>query len=647
MSDDLLEIKIYDEDGKLAHEVEVNASAPVELGRQMSDETNQEPAPYALVSGKGGRPRRLIVAAVTENTISRRHVLVERVADDVVRLTNKSHIQPLGFDDGDRFATNGPIELKLPFMFRLGKKSVRIASPDPLESLAEPTMAPGDPLTRSADYLTIMLPPQERLEDQFALPWLKQLLDVLQVAATSPEFCSTAAQAVVNTVRLDAGAVILKNGVERAINRVKSDIEVSEVVLQDGTRLEVQSHKTSSGVKLPNDWRPSRRVVQRVFDDKRTKYSGDPMKQPKFSGDPPSGGTGSSSYGMQSYVGAPILSSQREVIGVLYGESRRPGEGRLYAQVTRAQAMLVETIAHGVAAGLARLEQEQEALSARVKFEQFFTRDLVRQLELDPDWQRGRYAEVSVLFCDICGFSRITENLGAERSTDWLGDTLETLSKCVWKHDGVVIDYVGDEIAASWGAPQHQPDHAILACRAAIEMLEQLRGLNERWQQELSEPTAVGIGINSGEAWVGNIGSRQKFKYGPRGSVVNIGSRVQGANKYLQTTLLITGETCQRIGSEFATRRLCRVRLVNLEEAIDLYELVAEPPPNWADLKTGYEAALDEFLAGRFRETAGILGKLLVAHPNDAPSLVLMSRAVQCLVDPPPNVDPVWILPGK
>src|SRR5207248_3044278 len=109
------------------------------------------------------------------------------------------------------------------------------------------------------------------------------------------------------------------------------------------------------------------------------------------------------------------------------------------------------------------------------------------------------------------------------------------LCEIVLDHEGVVVDQIGDELMVMWGAPEVQPNHAVLACRAALAMFECLPSLNERWLSIIGEPIKLGIGINSGIAQVGNVGSKIKFKYGALGNTVNLASRVQGATKHVKT----------------------------------------------------------------------------------------------------------------
>ena len=353
-----------------------------------------------------------------------------------------------------------------------------------------------------------------------------------------------------------------------------------------------------------------------------------------------------STRGIDAVVAAPILNGSGEVIGALYGE-RRLLSTKVQRPISQLEAMLVEVLASGVAAGLARVEQERAALQVRLQMEQFFTPTLAAKLEGHPELLKGRATDVSVLFCDIRGFSRVSEKLGPAKTVEWVADVMSDLSQCVLDHDGVVVDYTGDELMAMWGAPDDQPDHAILACRAALAMFHCMPKLNERWQVILQEPLSIGIGINSGVAQVGNVGSRIKFKYGALGNTVNLASRVQGATKYLKSPVLITDGTFAGLDDSFQTRRLCDVRVVNIDAPVTLHELTATNDDTQADLKSAYEAALEQFTKGAFRLACRILGRLILEHPDDGPSLLLLARAVNCLVDEPEAFDPVMVLPGK
>jgi adenylate cyclase len=284
---------------------------------------------------------------------------------------------------------------------------------------------------------------------------------------------------------------------------------------------------------------------------------------------------------------------------------------------------------------------------ARVQFEQFFTPELARQLEAEPDLLRGRDSDITVLFCDVRGFSRYSEQLGPARTVEWLSDVMGTLSECILAHRGVLVDYIGDELMAMWGAPVEQPDQARLAVLAALDMMAQLPKLNERWAPILGGSMGFGVGLNTGLARVGNTGTQRKFKYGPLGNSVNLASRVQGATKYLKAPLLVTKATFDRLNGTVLARRVCSVRVVNIAEPVDLYEMVPPGRPGWTSLSVAYEDALRRFEKHDLDGAMRVLFQLLSGDPDDGPALVLLSRVIAMRDEDPRGFDPVWELPGK
>lgn len=300
---------------------------------------------------------------------------------------------------------------------------------------------------------------------------------------------------------------------------------------------------------------------------------------------------------------------------------------------------------------MARLSASLEKKRLREKvFEQHFTPELARELARNPDPMKmqARHAEVSVLFCDIRGFSAVSERLGPATTIDWLGGVMGEFSSVVIDHGGVLVDYTGDELLAMWGAPNEQPDHAELACRAALGIRRSLPALNEKWREIVGAETEVGIGINSGDALVGNVGTHRKFKYGPLGTVVNLASRVQGATKFLMSPLLISGETAMRVRGRFPTRRLCRVRVQNIRVPVELHEL-HESGINGrqAGLARVYEEALAAYERQDFSHASGKLSAFLKESPGDGPALLLQKRLAQDMTGSAAPFDPVWSLPGK
>ena len=532
---DFWRLRLYEEQ-KLVHTADL--TGPAELGRQSAAEETL----YAVHIAHGRQ--RVVIGHKDETAVSRQHLLIEPLAEGGFRLTNLSGKQPVGLPDGGDLDPRASCSIAGNALLTLGKKSIRLQETAswhaPLRSLSEATAPPGESSLAAIPLSELTLAGVSGGERKALASWLLAAMDVLQSAASSADFFHKAARAVVDLVNLDSGRVLLlKHGEWQAHAQYTAPRVVRE----------------PSGLA-------SRHVLSRVRQEKRTFWEAPDSSLPDAV----------SLAEVDAVVAAPILDGSGAVIGALYGDRRqRSGAMASARPITEVEAMLVELLARGVAAGLARLEQEQAALAARVQFEQFFTPELARQLARQPDLLQGRDAEVTILFCDIRGFSRISERLGPAQTVAWISDVMGTLSDCVRAQGGVLVDYIGDELMAMWGAPEEQPDHARRACRAALDMLARLPELNERWQAVLKEPMDIGIGINTGPARVGNTGSQHKFKYGPLGNTVNLASRVQGATKYLKCRLLITGATQAKLDQSFATRRLCRVRVVNIAEPVALY----------------------------------------------------------------------------
>jgi adenylate cyclase len=597
---------------------------PVELGRQNREEEKL----YSPLACEGRT--RVPIASLIEQRISRKHLLLSPLADGRIHINNCSDSRRVLLAGTINIEPLGQADASPPFSLMIGGKTIRVQPLDeeePLQSLPDATLVPGQ-ASGAYRFDPRALAPGGNFDRHLVLGWLQATLDLLQSAASSSDFFTKAAHVAVELVGLDASQVLL---------------------LEKGEWKSVASH-SAPGQSTAGEGVPSQRVLAHVRDKKRTFWQLQPLggraAGSGAGGDPAGSWAGGSLMGVQAVVAAPILDREGKVIGALYGNrrGRGPASG---VPLTELEATLTEVLASSVAAGLARLEQERAALAARVQFEQFFTPELARYLADQPDLLEGRDAEVTLLFCDIRGFSRIAERMGPAQTIHWVSEVLESLSECVLARRGVLVNYMGDELLAMWGAPEKQEDHARLACRAALEMRARLPELNTRWQETVGEPIRIGIGINTGMACVGNMGSKRKFVYGPQGDTVNLASRVQGATRYLRSPILITGSTRERLDAEFSARRLCQVRVVNIARPVDLWELRTADEPGWPALKRAYEEALAEFEKRNFSAAARITGNLLTTSPDDGPSLVLLSRAVQRLIDSRGEFDPVWELPGK
>src|SRR5262249_2691096 len=154
-----------------------------------------------------------------------------------------------------------------------------------------------------------------------------------------------------------------------------------------------------------------------------------------------------------------------------------------------------------------------------------------------------------------------------------LSQVMECLTAAVIDHDGLVIDYYGDGLAAMWNAPADQSDHPELACRAALRMLQTLPSISNDWLGALPSDLQIGIGVHTGRVYVGNTGPSRRSKYGPRGTTVNLTSRVEAATKQFDLPLLVTGDAAKRLSNRFAAHRVCNACIPGLDRPVELYTM--------------------------------------------------------------------------
>ena len=561
---------------------------------------------------------RLPIATITQTSISRRQLRIEPLPDGRVRITNLSSSIAMPCSGFGTIAPHATVEHPLPLSLRAGPITVVLDADsdddsrpagDVLRALANTAEQQESGSFLKGGVLAAVVANMPPAAIDALVSWWRNVIAVLQSASTSDDFFQQAARAVVQLVGLDVGAVFLYES--------------------GGWR------PACVETMGPQAARPSAGVLRRVLEEKRTFFSRVNAGADVLS----------SIAAIDTYVASPIIDRSGEVIGAVYGHRSRDLAHAAGAEISYLEALLVQTLASGVAAGLARMEQEKSSLARKVQFEQFFTPELASQLESQPDLLAGRDADVTVLFCDIRGFSSVSEKLGPEQTMNWVGSVLSTLSDQVAATGGVLVDYIGDELMAMWGAPSPQPEHAVFACHTARRMVECGAEIDARWRQVIGSPTQFGIGVNSSRARVGNTGSSRKFKYGPLGGGVNVASRAQGATKYLKVPIVVTGSTRELLDDSFLIRRLCRVRLVNIATPVDLYEV--DCSGGRQEMFGQYGTALAAFDAGDFSTTTKLLGNLLSTWPGDGPSLALLSRSVDCMIREPRDFTPVWELPGK
>ena len=185
----------------------------------------------------------------------------------------------------------------------------------------------------------------------------------------------------------------------------------------------------------------------------------------------------------------------------------------------------------------------------RAAFKHYLSPTLVEQVARDPALLQlgGEQKDLTVLFADVRDSTRLGAKLPPATFVELLNETMESMTRVLFAHDGMLDKYTGDGLVAVFGAPLPQPDHALRACRAALAMQAELTPLQARWSRPDLPPLEIGIGINTGSMIIGNMGSKERFAYTVIGDEANLGARLEAANKDFRTHILISEATWQRV----------------------------------------------------------------------------------------------------
>ncbi|MFZ2444780.1 MAG: adenylate/guanylate cyclase domain-containing protein [Syntrophobacteraceae bacterium] len=265
-------------------------------------------------------------------------------------------------------------------------------------------------------------------------------------------------------------------------------------------------------------------------------------------------------------------------------------------------------------------------------FRRYVPAELVRQLVHTGEEARlgGHKKELTVFFSDIAGFTSIAERVSPEELMLHLSEYFDELTKILTMHRATVDKYIGDAILAFWGAPVHDDDHAFHACSAALACGEKIAELNRNWQAQGKAPLMTRIGISTGESIVGNVGSSERINYTVMGDTVNLASRLEGANKFYRTGIIVSHSTYEAVSDKFLFRLLGDVAAKGKSIKTTIYELVGGKPEEQSaetvelcgEFTRGVEAYLDQ----DWGAACGIFARLAAKFPHDGPSHFYLAR---------------------
>ena len=272
-------------------------------------------------------------------------------------------------------------------------------------------------------------------------------------------------------------------------------------------------------------------------------------------------------------------------------------------------------------------------------FGQYVPPELVAEMSRNPEHysMEGQNCELTVLFCDLRGFTSIAERLEPRQVTQLLGEFLTAMTAVIGRHRGTVDKYIGDAVMAFWGAPVANPDHAKAAVETALEMQREMIRLSESLAVRGFPVLEMGVGINSGQVTVGDFGSSVRKAYTAIGDAVNLASRLQGLTRRYGVGIVV-GEATRLAVPGFAWRELDRVRVKGKGAAVTIYEplgLESELDAGQQSRLLAWQDSLEHFRARRWSAAESGLRNLAQREPGRPLYALYLERIAQLRAAPP------------
>lgn len=287
----------------------------------------------------------------------------------------------------------------------------------------------------------------------------------------------------------------------------------------------------------------------------------------------------------------------------------------------------------------------QEKKQIKGTFSSFVSPAVVDEMLANPDLVKvgGEKKNITVFFSDVRDFTSISEKLTPEELSSCLNQYMGVMTDIIFKTSGTLDKYIGDAIVAFWGAPLKVENHAYKAVTAAIEMIEVLPSINDSFREQGFPEFKHGIGLNTGDCSVGNMGSDTIFQYTALGDSMNLGARLESLCKYYGVQLNISEYTKDAIPPELQSnltfRILDKVRVKGKEEAVTIYEVLH--PSHYfmqdQDGLQGYLTAFDLYLEKNFAGAAELLKPLVEKYPQDKSCKRVLDFALGYIENPPPE----------
>ncbi|MCL9683536.1 adenylate/guanylate cyclase domain-containing protein [Legionella maioricensis] len=255
----------------------------------------------------------------------------------------------------------------------------------------------------------------------------------------------------------------------------------------------------------------------------------------------------------------------------------------------------------------------------------------------------GQNQTITVLFSDIKDFTKLAEETDPQQLMTYLSDYFQSMTEAVISHHGTVDKYIGDAVMAFWNAPFPDKKHAFHACQTAVNMLERIEQLNSNNRQYGLPEYAIRIGINSGEAVVGNVGSEDRLNFTALGDTVNLASRLEVINKTYHSQIIVSEATYQKVENKFSFRLLDEVAVRGKRKSTAIYELLVSPNVgNLEQYKKEFKMAFTSYQRGEWENSLLLFKKLTPAFPGDQLANIYINRCQQLIISPPVAWDGIW-----
>lgn len=286
----------------------------------------------------------------------------------------------------------------------------------------------------------------------------------------------------------------------------------------------------------------------------------------------------------------------------------------------------------------------RELRFVRRTFAQYMDETLVRHLLANPALIRpgGQRRHVTAFFADIAGFTTLAEQRPAEEAARILHSILNSFTEVIIRNRGVIDKYIGDSVMAFWGAPLATEQDETNACLAALQCLDELATINQRFREEGMPEVAVRVGINAGDAIVGNLGSDRLFDYTVIGDTVNLASRLESANKMFETHIAVSAAVLERTGGVFLTREMGMLGVKGKAQPVMVHELLGRRESAGEEalrLAALHRDGITRFQEKKWDEAVRIFSEILEFNPGDGLAAFYRERCESLLRSGPLTED--------